>query len=312
MALITIFSSGVKAQVLEPSWLYGKITQKKLKEKTSNNRSVASYHGLQVRHDAGWKFVENKPETMNKKILLLPGFLGTDYGYHEMLHDPEMEKNGVKLIAANAPGFAGLPVPKNFDFSIQSYAVLVEQMAEKEKISILVGHSYMATVLGEVARRGHFKGAIVMISPALESDDEPLSTRALDLITRDPLMKDIAWIGMYAYLEQSFSDFFQPGDQRHIDGAAAEARKTPIPFAQIMLKQYFNYLRSDDYTVMGLSQTPAEIHYLYGGKDVVQLKAKNKVMLKASGKVKFHYYPNASHMLMIDEAKKLNRLLLSL
>jgi len=44
----------------------------------------------------------------------------------------------------------------------------------------------------------------------------------------------------------------------------------------------------------------------------VQLKPENKNALKASGKVTFHSFPNASHMVMVDEAKNLNKLILGL
>ena len=303
-----------KAQVLDPAWIYGNIIHQKLTLKTpSVIRSVASEPHFNTRVFEGWKLVENNPAVNKKKILLLPGFLGTDFVYHEMLQDPAMEAHDLKLIAANAPGFNGLRVPEHFDFSIQSYAEMVEKIAEKEKIDILVGHSYMATVLSEVAMRSKFKGKILMISPALEPDDEPIATRGLDLITRDSLMKDVAWSGMYSYMEQAFSDFFLPGDDRHVQRAAQEARRTPIPEAQKMLVQYFNYLRSDENKfIKDAKHTHSEIHYISGGRDVVQLKPENKSALKVTGKVTFHYFPKASHMLMVDEAKNLNKLLMQL
>ena len=309
------FAPTANAQVLDPSWVYGKAIQKVFTRTThSKGRSIASFSedGLTVRVQDGWKLVGNKPDAAIKnRTLLLPGFLGTDYVFQAMLRDPEMEKKGYQLIAGNAPGFAGQKVPENFSFSIEAYAALVEKMAEKEKIDTLVGHSYMATVLGEVAHRGKFHGKILMISPALESDDEPLSTRALDLLTRaDPATRDLAWIGMYQFMEESFSGFFNSGDSKHIDEAAAEARKTPMHEAQFMLVQYFNYLRSDSYSIHNLEHSTAEIHYLNGGQDIVQLKPENKKLLEASG-VKFHHLKNASHMVMIDEPKKINALLRS-
>lgn len=299
---------------MDPSWVYGKVLQKPLhRVLNESDREPASYKNLEVRSANGWQLVENLPEVTKKKILLLPGFLGSDDVFHEMLHDPALLSQGVKLVAGNAPGFAGLKVPPHFQFTIEEYAALVEDLAKDEKFDVLVGHSYMATVLTEVARRGKYQGKLVLISPALESDDEPLSTRALDLITRDPLMKDVAWSGMYTFMEHAFSGFFKSGDWKHIKRAAAEARKTPIPYAQRMLVQYFNYLRDDTKSLMkSASFTSLEIHYVHGGKDVVQLKQANVKSLQVSGKVTFHHYPNASHMVMIDEAKNLNKLLFSL
>ena len=120
-----------------------------------------------TRERDGWQLVERPVDGAVRRVLLLPGLMGCDVVFTQLLAEPALAAAGVHAIAGNPPGFKGLPVARDFDFSIESYAALVEEIAAAEHFDVLVGHSYFANVLIEVAARGAYAGKLVLISPSL-------------------------------------------------------------------------------------------------------------------------------------------------
>ena len=77
----------------------------------------------------GWLLVEHPVTQPRARVLLLPGLLCTDLIFADMLDDPAMEQAGVQLVAGNPPGFKGQPASPGFDFRVETYAQMVEDLA---------------------------------------------------------------------------------------------------------------------------------------------------------------------------------------
>ena len=175
----------------------------------------------------GWLLVEHPVTRPKARVLLLPGLLCTDLIFADMLDDPAMEQAGVELVAGNPPGFKGQLAPAGFDFRVESYAQMVEELARAEGFDLLVGHSYFGNVLIEVAARGSYSGKLLLISPSLYRLAEPNDTRTLDSMSRKPILSGLTWFATYLLLKSIFKPYFTEERRDRLEAVVAEAKKTP-------------------------------------------------------------------------------------
>jgi len=89
---------------------------------------------------------------------------------------------GTRLVAATLPGQAGAPPPD--DYSVESYAALVTELATKVGADVLVGFSMGASVAVEMVTSGNFTGPVVLLGVSLSSKDEPAFFRGIVHLTR--------------------------------------------------------------------------------------------------------------------------------
>jgi pimeloyl-ACP methyl ester carboxylesterase len=109
---------------------------------------------LQRRELRGWRAIENAVQHPRRRVLMLPGLFCSAEFFTDVLTQPVLRRADVAAVAADPPGFAGAPAPDGFEFSIESYAGLVEEFAATESIDLIVGHSLCANVGIEIAMRG--------------------------------------------------------------------------------------------------------------------------------------------------------------
>jgi hypothetical protein len=151
----------------------------------------------------GWRLLESTPELARRRVLLLPGLFCTRRFFADLIARRELEETGVQMVAADPPGFAGLPALPDFDYSVPSYAKLVEALAEAESFDLVIGHSYFANVAIEVSGRGNYDGVLMLLSPCLRADNEEKDLRQLASLGNVPGVGSLAWLTVNPMLKRS-------------------------------------------------------------------------------------------------------------
>jgi pimeloyl-ACP methyl ester carboxylesterase len=264
-----------------------------------------------TRERDGWQLVENRPQQEKHRVLLLPGFMNTDFIYADMLADPEMEAAGVRLTAAHPPGFKGQPAPAGFDFSVEAYAEMVEAMAAAERYDLIVGHSFFGNVLIEVAARHNYGGKLMLVSPSLYRKAEPFDLRALDAMSRIPIVWDIAWVIGSLNMKSIIDQFYQERKDC-VPRATAEARLTGKPVARAVLNASFDYIDRYGDLTSRLTSTRIPVWYVRGTDDNIGFSSEARQALAACPLTPVKDVANSRHMTMIEQPKQMNQLVLEM
>lgn len=178
-----------------------------------------------MREVDGWLLVEGgATEGVRHRVLVLPANLASAEFYRPMLAVPALAAEGVQLLAATPPGFGGRPAPVKFPYSVEAYAGLVDDMARREGVDVIVGHSVSAQAALEVVGHGRWRGGLVLVAPTLRARDEEPAARTLALISRVPVMRSAAWWAMMRAIGVGLRGQLPP-DQH--DALVAEVRRTP-------------------------------------------------------------------------------------
>ena len=260
----------------------------------------------------GWVLVENEPQIIKYRVLLLPGFLCTDCIYADMLNDPLMLKEGIQLVAGNPPGFKGQPANEAFDYTIESYAKEVETFNSLEPFDLIVGHSFFANVMIEVAARNQYPDPIMLISPSLHREAEGLDTRILDNISRIPGIGHLTvWIASQMP-ESLFESYFTKENQDKIEPIAAEAEKTPPAVARILLNSFFDYIDKYGDLTDRLLTTHQPVWYVRGDEDNIDFSEDARKRLNESPLITIKDVPGGMHFIMIDQPHSINRIILEI
>src|SRR5437762_2349451 len=127
-----------------------------------------------------WELREAGPPDAERTVLLLPGGMCSAGSYAEVMTEPALA--GTRLVAATLPGQAGAPPPD--DYSLESYARLVTELATKVGADVLVGFSMGACIAVEMVTSGNFTKPVVLLGVSLSSKDEPAFFRGIVHLTR--------------------------------------------------------------------------------------------------------------------------------
>lgn len=122
-----------------------------------------------------WELREQGPAEAAHTVLLLPGGMCSADSFAEVMAEPALA--GLRLVAATLPGHSGAPPPD--DYSIENYAHLVSELAQRVGADSVVGFSMGAVVAVELVLSGAFKGPVVLLGVSLSTKDEPWFFRAL-------------------------------------------------------------------------------------------------------------------------------------
>src|SRR6266478_6523934 len=117
---------------------------------------------------ASWELREAGPPDAGRTVLLLPGGMCSAGSYAEVMAEPSLA--GMRLVAATLPGHAGAPPPD--DYSVETYARLTTELANKLGADVVVGFSMGASVALEMVASGAFKGPVVLLGVSLSPKDE--------------------------------------------------------------------------------------------------------------------------------------------
>jgi len=267
---------------------------------------------IQTRFQDGWFLVANQPVGTRYRVLLLPGFLCTDGIYRDMLTDMARRAAAVQLVAGNPPGFKGLPVEKDFDFSIASYAKKVCDLNDLESYDLIVGHSFFANVLIEVAVNDRYQGRLMLLSPSLSRDSEDADTRFYDRITRVPLVGRACTLISYQMMYSIFEPYFIDEKKHKIDELVIEAQKTPRYISRRLIHAFFDHIDKHGDLAERLTQTNRPVMYVRGVDDNVKLLPKHRKQLAASPLITLREFEGSKHFVMIDYPGRLNRLIIKM
>lgn len=232
-------------------------------------------------------------------MLLLPGLMGCDVVFAQLLAEPALAAAGIDAIAGNPPGFKGLPVARDFDFSIESYGALVEELAAAEGLDVLVGHSYFANVLIEVAARGTYTGKIILISPSLSRDAEAKDLRDLDRYSRNPALRGPVWWLTYLMMKSVFKPYFR--DPTLLADVTAGGKLIPRAVARRTLLGFFDHLDRHGDLAPRLATTRIPVRYLRGSEDDIGFTDAHRATLGRNPLIEVHEIPGARHFAMCDQ-----------
>jgi pimeloyl-ACP methyl ester carboxylesterase len=252
-----------------------------------------------TREQAGWMLVENPVEDATRRVLLLPGLMGCDLVFASLLAEPAVAAAGIHAVAGNPPGFKGLPAARDFDFTVESYAALVESLAAAEGFDVLVGHSYFANVLIEVAARGSFGGKLILISPSLDRASEAKDLRDLDRYSRNPILRAPIWWLTYLMMKSVFKPYFR--DPTLLADVTAAAKLIPATVARRTLMGFFDHLDRHGDLAVRLAGTKVPVRYLRGAQDDIGFTAAHRATLAANPLIEIHEIPDARHFAMCDQ-----------
>ncbi len=261
------------------------------------------------RESNGWLLVERIPTNRKYKILLLPGLQGSDLVFQKIFDSELLLDHGIHIIAGNPPGFKGLPVPNEFNFSIESFASLVEHLAQTESIDLILGHSFSANVLIEVAARKIYKGQIILISPSLTRDAETKELLMLDSFSRKPLLRGIMWWVTYLMMDSIFKPYFD--DKASLAAVVRDGKKIPRDIGRNTLLGYFNHIDTYINLTNRLLQTENRVYYVRGNKDDIKFSDENKSLLRTSPKITVTEIEDARHFAMLDKPIEISNLIVS-
>lgn len=262
------------------------------------------------RNTAGWLVFDQIPANPKFKVLLIPGLMGSDFVFSKLMKQSSLESAGVHLTAGNPPGFKGNPLPQNFDFRISSYAELVESVCEAEKIDLVLGHSFGANILIEVAFRRKYKGKLMLISPSLNRDAETKDMKMLDKYSRKKLLKGLIWTLTYSSIKSAFAPYFK--DAEDLATVVKEAKLIPKNIAAEIFLGYFDYLIENGDLAERLITTTVPVYYLRGEKDDIGFTKENKDTLAKSNLLSLYEIPEAHHFAMADKPAEVARLMIQM
>lgn len=253
-----------------------------------------------------WELIERGPGDARHRALLLPGGLCTAMSYELLVEQPELERAGVATLAANPPGFAGRPVPEGFGFTTAEYAAEVERVAADRSADMLVGHSLFGNVLIEVAARGNYAGALVLIGPCLRRTDEFADLRLLDRVARMPVAGALAWRATNATFGISMRPFFPPELRRRL---VADMRRNPAANNRRVVSRYFDHLDEHGTLADRLAGTRQQLLLVRGDREKVGFDDGDRARIEAMDNVTLVKVAGAGHFVMIDQPAALAQLM---
>jgi len=247
----------------------------------------------------GWSFVEKTTPTPIHRVLFLPGLWGSDVVFSKILELKSLVDANIDLIAANPPGFKGMPVPPGFDFRIESYADLIEKITMQKKIDLLVGHSFSGNVLIEIAARHRYDGKLMIISPSLQRRDELKDLLKLDKYSRIPVVSNIIWFMVPGMMKKNFSPYFN--DPKFLEAVVEDAKKVPSAHGKRTVIGFFDHIDKHDNLANRLVSTKVPVYYVRGEFDDVGFSEQNRITLETNSLIRIFDIPGASHFAMVDK-----------
>ena len=218
-----------------------------------------------ARERDGWWLVEEAADAVGHRVLLVPGFWGSDRIFAKLVEQPIWQAARVHLIAANPPGFKGSSVPDGFGFSIEAYAQSFESLCDVESIDLVVAHGFSANVGIEMAARGAYGGKLLLISPALSRTSEAKSVQKLDRHSRGRLLQSLAWSLAYSKLKSRTAPYLD--DHELLDAYVEDAHRIDPQVARRVLLGYFDHLDRYGDLAKRLVTTKRPVYFVRGEHD---------------------------------------------
>ena len=204
------------------------------------------------------------------------------------------------MLAATPPGFGGSPVPAGFDYSVESYAALVEQLIQQEGVDALVAHSYFANVAIEVAARGWFGGRLMLLSPCLRRENEEADVRRLDRVSGVPVVRSVVWAIVYAGMKSSMRERLPAA---RLDALVAEMRRNSARADRQILRGTFAHLDRCGNLGNRLIASARPAWVVRGERDEIGLLSEDETRLREAGRIELRTIPDAAHFAFVEQPR---------
>lgn len=241
-----------------------------------------------------------------RRALLLPGGFCTALFYVDLVDQPALAAAGVATYAANPPGFRDNAPPDGFGHSTGEYAELVEQLADDQKLDVLVGHSLSANILIEVAARGNYAGPIVLLGPCLRYRNEYRAVRLLRRLELIPPLARRAYAATSKGFDRSMNGLIGPA---RLQLLVADMQLTPPEQNRAVINGYFDHLEQYGTLASRLAEASGEIHYVRGDAESVGFDRADVERIVDQENIATHTISNADHMTMLDNPREVAELI---
>jgi pimeloyl-ACP methyl ester carboxylesterase len=271
---------------------------------------TAGESALQRSELRGWPVIDNGVGQARRRALMLPGLFCSATFFTDVLAEPVLRQAGIAAIAADPPGFAGVPAPDGFDFSIEGYAAVVEEFAAAESIDVIVGHSLCANIGIEIAARGHYDGKLLLLSPSLSREDEEEDLRSLDEASHTPVVGTLVWLGINPTLKHGMRGRL-PDDR--FDELLDEMKRNPRSANRAQVIAFFEHIRAHGGEVASRLATASRPVWVgRGDRDEVGLSDAEREIIDAAPHVTLKTIPGAAHFSMTDAPDQVAQLVVDL
>ena len=219
-------------------------------------------------------------------VLALAGALASDVFFEDVAAQPALD--GVRLVAATLPGYAGTPAPD--DDSVEAIAAQAYAAAAELGAEVVTGHSLGANVAIEMAAAGRFRGSLVLISPSFSRRDESIVPRALDRLST------VFGHWPYALVLKLIGRMLHgvvPVDR--VPALAAELRRNDPRFVRRHTRVYLRYLDRHGSLVDTLCDSGLRAWVVFGADDDIKLQSEERSALEACPHVTLVTIPDTGH-----------------
>lgn len=258
---------------------------------------------------SGWEVIQNEPAQEDRRVLLAPGLFCSAAFFGDMLAEGTLDEAGIKALATTPPGFAGNPVPDDFDFSIERYAQLYEDFAAEQSIDLIVGHSFSANICIEIAARQNFNGPLMLLSPSLQAEDEEEDLRQLYEAGKTPVVGSLVWLWLPTSFRKSFRGELP---EANYDELIAEMKRNPRHASRKQVNAFFAHVEKYGGIAERLAGARTPVWLVRGDRDPIQDTDEEIATVEAAPMVERKSVADAAHFSITDNPAAVNKLIVEL
>ena len=251
----------------------------------------------------GWVLHESGPEDAAHSVLLLPGALCTAAFSDDLLAEPSIRDAPIRFVATTLPGFGSIAPPD--DPSMEGYAESASRLAGELGCDVVVGHSLGANVAIEMASRGEFSGALVLLSPSFSREDESLFPRVLDRLSR--VLGHLPYSLMLKIVGPAMKSSL-PAARR--DELISELKKNDPGFLRRQTHLYLEYLDRHGSLVQRFCDSGLRAWVVFGASDEIGIAVEERALLEATPHVTLVEIPDAGHFTLNQKPSAIAALVL--
>jgi pimeloyl-ACP methyl ester carboxylesterase len=252
-----------------------------------------------------WELRESGPADAGHTVLLLPGALCTAAFFDDLMAEPSLSAESIRLVAATVPGFGGTPAPD--DLSMENYARLAGKLVTDLDCDVVVGHSVGANVAIEMAAAGESSGPLLLLSPTFSRKDESIFPRVLDRLSS--VLGHLPYAAMLKIIGPAMKGSLPPD---RYEALLAELKKNDPRFVRRHTHDLLEYLDRHGSLVQRLCDSGIRTCIVFGEHDDTGLADGERRELEACPRTTLITIPGAGHFTMNQQPGRVAELLLEM
>lgn len=252
-----------------------------------------------------WQLHESGSPDADQTVLLLPGALCTSAFFDDLVTEPRLRTESIRLVAATIPGFGLTPSPE--DLSMENYARLAGELAADLGCDIVVGHSAGANIAIEMAVAGIFSGPILLLSPTFSRKDESMFPRVLDRLS--VVLGHLPYTAMLRIIGPAMKSSLAPD---RYEALVAELKTNDPRFVRRYTHELLGYLDRYGVIVPRLCDSGVSACVVFGERDDTGLADEERRGLEECPRTSLVTIPGAGHFTMNQEPGRIAELIIEL